>query len=36
MVRCRSCGKTYPLTHFKDMLDEDWEEFYASFPMDRL
>ena len=35
-MRCRSCGKTYPLTDFKEMIDDDWEEFYASFPMDRL
>jgi len=36
VVRCRSCGKTYPLAFFSEMLDEDWEAYYASFPMDRL
>ncbi|WP_268885697.1 dual CXXC motif small (seleno)protein [Fundidesulfovibrio magnetotacticus] len=35
-MRCRSCGRHFPLTQFADMLDEDWENYYASFPMDRL
>ncbi|MFP5220951.1 MAG: dual CXXC motif small (seleno)protein [Acidobacteriota bacterium] len=35
-MRCRSCGRFFPLSQFKDMLDDDWEAFYASIPMDRL
>jgi transcription elongation factor Elf1 len=36
VLRCKSCGATYPLESFTDMMDEDWEEFYAGVPLDRM
>jgi hypothetical protein len=36
MLRCRFCGKTFPLEQFKDLIEDLWEDMLANIPCDRL
>jgi hypothetical protein len=35
-MRCRSCGREYPLEQFSDLMDDDFEQQLANVRCDRL
>ncbi|WP_425387484.1 dual CXXC motif small (seleno)protein [Desulfovibrio inopinatus] len=35
-MRCRACGRQYPLSRFLDEMDDEFEDAFANVPLNRL
>jgi len=36
LLRCVRCQSVYGLEDFADLIEDDWEEFYANIPVNRM